>query len=50
MAPRRTAMTDRAGRWACRWAGSASVADVARALDCDWHTVDGAVVADGAAW
>ena len=47
----RMAMTDRAGRWSCEQVGrlGRSVAEVARELDCDWHTVNDAVVAYGAA-
>lgn len=44
-------MTDRAGRWATEqvgWAGR-TVAEVARELGCDWHTVNDAVIAYGAA-
>ncbi|HEX2700196.1 MAG TPA: ISL3 family transposase, partial [Acidimicrobiales bacterium] len=47
----RMAMTDRAGRWACEQVGrrGRSVAEVATELGCDWHTVNDAVVAYGAA-
>jgi transposase len=43
-------MTDRAGRWACEQVGrlGRTVAEVARELGCDWHTVNGAVIAYGA--
>ena len=43
------AMTDRAGRWVCKQVGRAgrTVAEVARELGCDWHTVNDAVIAYG---
>ena len=46
----RMAMTDRAGRESTRQVGKwgRSVNEVARDLDCDWHTVNDAVVAYGA--
>ena len=49
IAPARAAMTDRAGRWATLQVGShgRSVAEVARELGCDWHTVNDAVIAYG---
>jgi transposase len=45
----RGAMTDRAGRWVCEQVGRAgrTVAEVARELGCDWHTVNDAVIAYG---
>lgn len=45
----RQAITDRAGRWATAQVGrlGRSVAEVARELGCDWHTVNDAVVAYG---
>jgi transposase len=51
VAPPRAAMTDRAGRWATVQVGreGRTVAEVARELGCDWHTVNGAVMAYGAA-
>jgi hypothetical protein len=51
IAPARAAMTDRAGRWATEQVGrlGRTVAEVARDLDCDWHTVNDAVMAYGAA-
>jgi transposase len=49
IAPARGAMTDRAGRWSCEQVGrlGRTVAEVARELGCDWHTVNDAVVAYG---
>jgi transposase len=49
IAPARAAMTDRAGRWSCVQVGRLGrpVAEVARELGCDWHTVMDAVVAYG---
>jgi transposase len=49
IAPARGAMTDRAGRWACEQVGrlGRTVAEVARELGCDWHTVNDAVIAYG---
>lgn len=51
IAPPRQRLTDRAARWATRQVGKAGrpVAEVARELDCDWHTVMDAVVAYGGA-
>ena len=45
------AMTDRAGRWATEQVGrcARSVAEVARELGCDWHTVNDAVLRYGEA-
>ena len=47
----RMAMTDRAARWATEQVGRLGrpVAEVARELGCDWHTVNDAVMAYGAA-
>lgn len=49
IAPARAAMTDRAGRWATAQVGGhgRSVAEVAKDLNCDWHTVNDAVIAYG---
>jgi transposase len=49
IAPARGAMTDRAGRWVTGQVGreGRTVAEVARQLGCDWHTVMDAVVAYG---
>lgn len=49
IAPARAAITDRAGRWATAQVGreGRSVADVARELGCDWHTIMDAVMAYG---
>src|SRR5690606_10970384 len=49
VAPARAAMTDRAGRWVTAQVGreGRTVAEVARELGCDWHTVMDAVVAYG---
>jgi transposase len=51
IAPKRARLTDRAARWATREVGKAGrpVAEVARELDCDWHTVMDAVNAYGEA-
>lgn len=51
IAPTRGAMTDRAGRWATKQVGrlGRTVAEVARELGCDWHTVNAAVIAYGTA-
>ena len=51
IAPPRGAMTDRAGRWATKQVGQLgrTVAEVADDLGCDWHTVNDAVMAYGAA-
>jgi transposase len=45
----RQAMTTRAGRWATRQIGQhgRTVAEVARELGCDWHTVNDTVIAFG---
>jgi transposase len=45
----RHAMTTRAGRWATRQVGEygRTVAEVARELGCDWHTVNDMVIAFG---
>jgi transposase len=42
-------MTDRAGRWSCEQVGrlGRTVAEVARELGCDWHTVNDAVITYG---
>lgn len=47
----RSAMTDRAARWVTVQVGreGRTVAEVARELGCDWHTVNDAVMAYGAA-
>ena len=44
-------MTDRAGRWVTVQVGreGRTVAEVARELGCDWHTVNDAVMAYGGA-
>jgi len=49
IAPARAAMTDRAGRWSCEQVGrlGRTVAEIARELGCDWHTVNDAVIAYG---
>lgn len=51
IAPRRAAMTDRAGRWCTEQVGrlGRTVAEIARELGCDWHTVNDAVIAYGTA-
>jgi transposase len=51
IAPARAAMTDRAGRWATEQVGrlGRTVAEAARDLGFDWHKVNDAVVAYGAA-
>jgi transposase len=51
IAASRLALTDRAGRWATLQVGRCgrAVSDVARELGCDWHTVNDAVQAYGAA-
>jgi hypothetical protein len=43
----RLSLTDRAGRWVTAQLGrqGRSVAELARELGCDWHTVDDAVIA-----
>ncbi len=45
----RQLLTDRAGRWACAQVGrdGRAVAEVARELGCDWHTINDAVIAYG---
>jgi transposase len=47
----RLGLTDRAGRWATIQVGKCgrTVSEVARELDCDWHTVNDAVLASGEA-
>ena len=47
----RQGMTDRAGRWVTLQVGKLgrTVAEVARELGCDWHTVNDAVIAYGTA-
>lgn len=47
----RLSMTDRLGRWATRQVGKwgRSVNEVARDLGCEWHTINDAVIAYGAA-
>jgi transposase len=49
IAASRSRVTDRAGRWVCAQVGrdGRSVAEVARELGCDWHTVMDAVLAYG---
>ncbi len=44
-------MTDRAGRWVTEQVGrlGRTVAEVARELGCDWHTINDAVIAYGTA-
>ena len=51
IAPSRSALTARAGRWATMAVGRdvRPVADVAAELGCDWHTANGAVLAWGEA-
>lgn len=51
IAPARSALTSRAGRWAAVAVGrdGRPVSDVAAELGCDWHTVNGAVMAWGQA-
>jgi transposase len=51
LAPAGHRLTTRAGRWACEQVGryARSVAEVAAALGCDWHTVNDAVIAYGEA-
>jgi transposase len=51
IASTRLTMTDRAGRWITYQVGhdGRTVAEVARELGCDWHTVNDAVVAYGEA-
>lgn len=47
----RLGMSDRAGRWVTRQVGKhgRTVAEVARELDCDWHTVNDTVLVYGRA-
>lgn len=47
IAAARGVMTDRAGRWVTKQVGKLgrTVAEVARELGCDWHTVNDAVMA-----
>lgn len=47
----RLGLSDRAGRWATRQVGKngRTVAEVAKELGCDWHTVNNAVLAYGEA-
>jgi transposase len=49
IAAARQAMTDRAARWATEQVGrmGRTVAEVARELGCDWHTVNEAVIGYG---
>jgi len=49
IAPVRTSMTTRAGRWVTEQVGRSarSVSEVAAELGCDWHTVNDTVVAYG---
>ena len=49
IAPSRLRLTDRAGRWATQAVGLGrrSVSSVAKELDCDWHTINDAVIAYG---
>jgi transposase len=49
VAPARAVMTDRAGRWVTAQVGrdGRSVAEIARELGCDWHTINDAVMAYG---
>lgn len=51
IAASRLKLTDRAGRWVTRQVGQygRTVAEVARELGCDWHTVNNAVLAYGEA-
>lgn len=51
IAPPRAGMTVRAGRWCCEQVGrhGRTVAEVARTLGCDWHTVNDAVIGWGTA-
>src|SRR3989304_10002542 len=48
---RRLSMTDRAGRWVTFQVGrlGRTVAEVARELGCDWHTINDPVIAYGEA-
>jgi transposase len=49
IASARAVMTDRAGRWCTEQVGrlGRTVAEIARELGCDWHTVNDAVIAYG---
>ena len=49
IAAARLVMTDRAGRWVTEQVGrnGRTVAEVARELDCDWHTIMDTVIAYG---
>jgi hypothetical protein len=49
IAPVRSSMTTRAGRWVTQQVGRSarSVSEVAKELGCDWHTVDDTVIAYG---
>ncbi len=51
IAASRQVMTDRAGRWATWQVGrlGRTVAEVARELGCDWHTVNDTVISFGSA-
>jgi hypothetical protein len=51
IAAARLSMTDRAGRWVTAQVGrlGRTVAEAARELGCDWHTVNEAVIAYGTA-
>lgn len=51
IAPARSALTTRAGRWATTAVGrdARAVSDVAAELGCDWHTVNKAVLVWGEA-
>jgi transposase len=52
IAPARGAMTDCAGRWVCEQVGrlGRTVAEYARELGCDWHTVNDAVTPTARHW
>jgi transposase len=51
IAPARTSMTTRAGRWVTFEVGACArpVSDLAAALACGWHTINAAVIGYGAA-
>ena len=51
IAASRLVMTDRAGRWVTEQVGrhGRTVAEIARELDCDWHTINNTVLAYGIA-
>ena len=51
IAPPRAAMTDRAGRWCTEQVDrlGRTVSEVERELECDWHTVNDAVIGYGTA-